>query len=113
MWTATRALQVYGVRDIMHESRRGRITTSRVWARENVITIVLAVFIIISITLNALTIGAVYRVRQVLRAQLQTATRNLDDVRKQTLHYDFPIKQNFPISTSVQINETLSVPVNM
>jgi hypothetical protein len=97
----------------MHEHRRPQITRYRIWARENVITVVLSIFIILSMLLNALTIGAVYRVREVLRAQLETATRNLAEVRKQSLHYDFPVKQNFPISTSVQINETIDVPINM
>ena len=97
----------------MREHDRPRITRYQIWARENVITIVLSIFIILSVLLNALTIGAVYRVRQVLRAQLETATSNLAAVRKQSIHYDFPVKQNFPIDTSVQINETIDVPVNM
>ena len=97
----------------MHEVHQPRITRYRIWARENVITVVLIVFIIFSTLLNALTIGAVYRVREVLRAQLETATRNIADVRKQSIRYDFPVKQNFPVDTSVQINETINVPVNM
>ena len=97
----------------MQEHLRPRITRYRIWARENVITVVLSIFIILSMLLNALTIGAVYRVRQVLRAQLETATRNLAEVRTQSIQYDFPVKQNFPVDTSVQINETIAVPVNM
>ncbi len=97
----------------MQKRRNVPITDARVWARENVITIVLAVFIIFSMLLNALTIGAVYRVREVLRAQLQTATQNVEEFRKQSVRYDFPIKQSFPINTSVQIDETLTIPINM
>lgn len=97
----------------MHMRRPSRVTTFRVWARQNVIIIVLSVFILLSTLLNALTIGALFRVREVLQAQLTTATQNVAQIRTQTMHYDFPIKQSFPISTTIQIDETLDVPVNL
>ncbi len=97
----------------MHKRRQSRVTTFRVWARQNVVTTVLVVFIILSTILNALTIGAIYRVREVLRAQLQTATRNIGEVRQQTISYDFPVKQSFPINTTIDLNETLEIPINM
>ena len=97
----------------MQKRRRSPVTTVRVWARQNVVTSVLVIFIIFSTILNALTIGAVYRVRTVLRAQLETAVRNVGEVRQQTVHYEFPIQQSFPISTTIDLNETLDVPINM
>jgi hypothetical protein len=97
----------------MRNRRQSAITPFRIWARQNVIIIVLSAFILLSTLLNALTLGALYRVRDVLRAQLNTATQNVAQIRTQTVHYDFPIKQSFPISTTIDIDETLNVPVNM
>ncbi len=89
------------------------VTTRRTWGRQNVIVAVLSIFIILSTLLSAGTLLAVYRVREVLRAQLQAAATNVGDISKQTIRYDFPINQRFPISTSIDVNETISVPISM
>ncbi len=92
---------------------RRPLTLARAWARSNVVTIVLIIFILLSTLLNAIMLGSIYRIREVVRAQLETATDGISAARQQTVHYDFPIDTTFPISTTVHINETLDVPINM
>jgi hypothetical protein len=96
----------------MVKRRRSRVTIMRVWARENVLTLVLCVFILLSMLVNAYTFAVVYQTRRLLRAQLETAVTNLAAARKQTIHYEFPIQQSFPFSTTVQLNESLDVPIH-
>jgi hypothetical protein len=92
------------------QHRRRRVP---VYTRQNIITTVLIVFILLSTIVNALTLGAVYRVRQVLRGQLEAATRNVAAVREQTFRYDIAVDETFPISTTVHIDERLDIPINM
>lgn len=89
------------------------VNVGRIWTRQNVITLVLSVFIVLSTIMSALTLGSVWRVRDVLRAQLEAASDQIGAARLQTVNYDFPIQQSFPISTTVQLNETLDVPIIM
>src|SRR4051795_5763741 len=96
----------------MIKRRRSRVTVMRVWMRENVLTIVLSIFILLSVLVNAYTFAVVYQTRRLLRAQLVTAVTNIEAARKQTIHYEFPIQQSFPISTTVQLDESLDVPIN-
>ncbi len=95
----------------MLEERPKAITVARVWVRENIITTVLGVFIVISLLLHAVTLLALVRVRDVVRLQLAAAAAQVAEARTQQIHYDFPIKQTFPFSTTVAINETLDVPI--
>ena len=97
----------------MDDPRRTRLTAMRAWARTNVLTVVLIIFIILSTLINALTIGAIVRVRQVVRGHLTAAVTQVSAARQQTIHYDFPINQSFPVSTTVQLNETVDVPIDM
>ena len=92
--------------------RPDAVTPARTWARANVLTIVLIVFIVLSTILNAFMLGSIVRVRDVVRGHLNAAVTQLSEARKQTVHYDFPIQQSFPISTTIQLNETLDVPIN-
>ncbi len=96
----------------MLEENPNTITLTRVWIRENIITAVLGLFILISLIIHALTISALFRVRDILRLQLSSAASQIAEARQQTVHYDFPIKQNFPFKTTVNISETLDVPIN-
>lgn len=96
----------------MSQSPGQDVNVSRVWTRQNIITLVLSIFIILSTIMSALTLGSVWRVRDVLRAQLEAASDKIGEARQETVHYDFPIQQSFPISTTVQLNETLDVPIN-
>ncbi|MBA3943035.1 MAG: hypothetical protein H0X37_00565 [Herpetosiphonaceae bacterium] len=96
----------------MLEENPNAITLTRVWIRENIITTVLGIFILLSLIIHALTISALFRVRDVVRLQLTSAASQVAEARQQTLHYDFPIKQNFPFKTAVNISETLDVPIN-
>lgn len=93
--------------------RQERVPSGRMWARQNVIVLVLSIFIIFSTLLSAVTLLAVYRVRVVLRGQLEAAARNVGELRQQTIRYDFPINQGFPINTVVQLDETLNIPIDM
>jgi hypothetical protein len=54
----------------------------------------------------------VVRVRDILRAQLETATQQIGAARQQTVHYDFPVQQSFPVSTTIQLNELFEVPIS-
>ena len=96
----------------MPNRRRKPLTLEQIQTRSNIVSVVLTVFIILSTILSALTFGAVYRVREILRAQLETATEQIGTARQQTVYYDFPLQQSFPVSTTVQLNETLDVPVD-
>src|SRR5215212_22174 len=79
------------------------VNVGRIWTRQNVITLVLSIFIIASTIMSALTLGSVWRVRDVLRAQLQAASDKIGEARQETVNYDFPIQQSFPISTTIQL----------
>ena len=96
----------------MFEPRRSRMTLTRAWARSNVLTIVLIIFILLSMLLNAFTFAAIYQLRRIVRTQLETAATQVGEAYKQTIRYDFPIDQTFPISTVVELNETLDVPID-
>ncbi len=88
-------------------------TPRRSWSRLNVVTVVLSIFILLSTLLSAFTLGAVWRVRDIVRAQLQAAAVNVGELRQQTIRYEFPLKQSFPISTSIQVDETFQVPIRI
>jgi hypothetical protein len=88
------------------------VNVRRIWTRQNVIILVLSIFIILSTLMSAVTLGSVWRVRDVLRAQLAAGADKIGEARQQTINYEFPIQQSFPISTTVQLNETLDVPIN-
>ena len=96
----------------MYEPRRSRMTLTRQWARSNVLTIVLIIFILLSILLNAFTFAAIYQLRRIVRTQLDTAVVQVGEAYRQTIRYDFPIQQTFPVSTTVELNESLDVPIN-
>ncbi len=96
----------------MRQTPQQDVNVRRLWSRQNVITLVLSVFILLSTIMSALTLGAVWRVRDVVRAQLQTASTQISAARQQTVHYDFPIQQSFPVSTTVQLDETIDVPID-
>ncbi len=96
----------------MRQTPQRDVNVRRIWSRQNVIVLVLGIFIVLSTIMSALTLGAVWRVRDVVRAQLQTASAQISAARQQTVRYDFPIQQSFPVSTTVLLDETLDVPID-
>lgn len=99
----------------MNESPRGQsaVTLARIWVRSNIITTVLIVFILLSLLLHALTIGALIRVRSIIDRQLDVSAAELARVRQQRFSYTLPIDQTFTIDTTIAISETVTVPVNL
>ena len=95
----------------MTRERRNAITATRVWIRSNIITTVLGIFIVVSLALHVVTLLALVRVRDVLRLQLDAAAAQVAEAQSQKIHYDFPLKQSFPFSTTITIDETLVVPI--
>ncbi len=98
----------------MADHRRSqRMTVTRLWMRENIITTVLIVFILLSLLLHALTLGALFRVRSIIQRQLDISSAQLAQVRQQTVRYNFPVDQTFTIDTTVAVSETVSVPLSI
>lgn len=93
--------------------QRSPVTVTRVWVRSNIITTVLIVFIVLSLLLHAITIGALLRVRSITNRQLDLSANQLAQVRQQKVQYAFPIDQTFAINTTVTISDTVSVPLNI
>lgn len=96
----------------MYDRTRPIPTRRRLWARGNVLTTVLIIFIALSVLVNVYSLSAIYQTRRLLREQLQTAASKLDEARGETVSYQLPIQQSIPIRTTVQIDETLDIPVN-
>lgn len=97
----------------MAAERRRAITPVRLWVRSNVITTVLIIFILVSLLLHLLTIGALIRVRGTLQRQLDTSITQLAALRQQSIQYALVVDQTLPISTTVTISETLDVPIQL
>jgi|GEM_PF-6906978 len=96
-----------------NRQRRPPITLARIWVRNNIITTVLIIFIIMSLLIHALTIGALFRVRQIVTSQLEISAQELSQVRQQEVRYNFPVDQTFTIDTTVTISETVTVPLSI
>jgi hypothetical protein len=97
--------------DRMSRDRRTPITNARLWVRSNIITTVLIIFIVLSLMIHAVTLGALWRVRSVIQRQLDLSTEQLAQVRTQKVPYTFPIDQTFTIDTTVTISDTVLVPI--
>lgn len=95
------------------QPQRNALTLARVWVRSNIITTVLSIFIVLSLLINALTIGALLRVRGIINNQLEVSTQQLAQLRQQKINYSFPVDQTFTIDTTVRIDETVTVPLNI
>ncbi len=96
----------------MFKPRPSRLSLTRAWARSNVLTIVLIIFILLSMLLNAFTFAAIYQLRRIVRTQLDTAVVQVGEAYRQTITYNFPIQQTFPVSTTVELHESLDVPID-
>ncbi len=98
----------------MTDGRRSqRLTLARVWMRENVIVTVLSIFILLSLLLHALTLGALIRVRGIVQRQLDISAEQMATVRQQKIRYNFPVDQTFTIDTTIAISETVIVPLSI
>ncbi len=89
------------------------LSLARVWVRSNIITSVLIVFIVLSLLIHALTIGALVRVRGVINHQLDVSLAQMAQLRQQKIRYTFPVDQTVTVDTTVALNETVSVPLSI
>jgi hypothetical protein len=85
----------------------------RLWIRENVISTVLAIFLVVSLGLHAFTFISLLRVRNTINRQLDISANQMAQVRQQKVRYVFPVDQTFTIDTTVPISETVEVPLNL
>lgn len=92
---------------------RNALTLTRLWIRGNIITTVLIAFILLSLLLHALTIGALLRVRGITNRQLEISEQQLAQLRQQKATVNFPIDQTFAIDTTVTVSDTVTVPLNL
>jgi hypothetical protein len=95
------------------DTRRQPLTLARLWMRENIIVTVLSIFILLSLLLHALTLGALFRVRSIVQRQLEVSAEQMAAVREQKVRYNFPVDQTFTIDTTVALSETLTVPLSI
>lgn len=93
--------------------RRVPVSLALVWARSNVITVVLASFIVISLGLQTLTIIGLLRVRNTTARQLEVSANDIARLRQQSVSYNFPIDQTVPLDTTVEIKRTVEIPINL
>lgn len=96
----------------MYDQRPSRISSARIWSRQNVITMVLGTFIILSLLIHAYTIFSLLRVREIVSTQLDISANQVAQLRQQRVEYTLPVQETFPISTTIAINETIPVPIN-
>jgi len=96
----------------MYDQRPPRISSARIWSRQNVIITVLALFIVLSLLIHAYTIFSLLRVREIVSTQLDISANQVAQLRQQRVRYTLPVQQTFPISTTIAINETIPVPIN-
>lgn len=96
----------------MIQEEPSTVSVVRIWFRQNVIVLVLSLFILLSLGLHAYTFLSLQRVRDVVRLQLDSAAQQVAEAKQQQVHFDFPIKQGFPFSTTVDLNETFEIPIN-
>jgi hypothetical protein len=97
----------------MAERQRTTISPNLIWSRQNVITAVLATFIILSLLLHAYTIFSLLRVRRIVSTQLDVSADQVAQLRQQEVEYTFPVSRTFTIDTTVAVSETVDVPVNL
>ncbi len=98
---------------VRQQDRRGRITLAQVWVRQNILTTVLIIFIVLSLLLHVLTIGALFRVRLIVNRQLDVSADQLARVRQQEISYMLPIDQTFWLDTTIAVDETVTVPLDL
>jgi hypothetical protein len=92
---------------------RDSLSLMRVWVRSNIITTVLIIFILLSLLIHALTIGALLRVRGIIDNQLDVSTQQMAQLRQQKVRYTFPVDQTFTVDTTVSVDETVTVPLSI
>lgn len=93
--------------------RRVPVSLALVWARSNVITLVLAIFIVVSLALQAATIIGLQRVRAITARQLEIGANDIARLRQQSVNYTFPVDETIRFDTTVDINRTIDIPINL
>lgn len=97
----------------MSDQRDQRITPARIWSRQNIITTVLAIFIILSLLIHAVTILQLVRLRAIVARQMDISAGQVAELRQQSVSYEFPVERTFTIDTTVTVSETVDVPLNL
>jgi hypothetical protein len=95
------------------QPRANKRSLVQLWVRSNVITTVLIIFILLSLLLHAVTIGALLRVRGIINSQLELSLVQLAELRQQKIRYTFPVDQTVLVDTTVAISETVRVPISI
>lgn len=96
-----------------HPSRRAPVSIGLLWARSNVITLVLAVFMFLSLAIQAATIIGLLRIRNTTARQLEIGANDIARVRQQSVNYSFPVDQTVSLATTVAIKRTVDIPINL
>jgi hypothetical protein len=78
----------------------------------SVALIILAILVILSLTLNALTIATLLWVRNVALDEVAEARALVAGIRGTTLSHTVEINETIPVKTSVPFEEQVLVPVN-
>ena len=78
----------------------------------SVALLVLAILVIISLTLNVLTIATLLWVRGVALEEVADARALVASIRRTTISHTVEINETIPIKTSVPFEEQVLVPVN-
>jgi hypothetical protein len=74
--------------------------------------VILAILVIISLTLNILTIATLLWVRDIALEEVAEARALVASIRRTTLSHTVEINETIPIKTSVPFEEQVLVPVN-
>jgi hypothetical protein len=74
--------------------------------------IAMALLLLISLALHAWTIATLFNVRETARAEMLALRGEVAAARTDTIELEVPIKQQFPVNTTVQVQEDLVVPVD-
>ncbi len=93
--------------------RRVPVSLALVWARSNVISLVLAIFIVVSLALQAATIIGLLRIRNTTARQLDVSANDIARLRQQSVTYNFPVDQTVSLDTTIAINRTIDIPINL
>lgn len=73
--------------------------------------LILLVLLTVSLTVHALTITQLLQVRTLLRDQISQLAEGVGNAKQQTLSYNLPINQTFPVELDVPVRESMDIPI--
>lgn len=76
------------------------------------IAVLLGLALLVSMGLHAWTIATLMNIRATARSEMLALTTEIAAARTDTIDLEVPIRQVFPVSTVVQVQENLAVPIN-